>query len=69
MSKLKLADLVETSPRRSIPEGSVWTFNVSPDSVYGSGNDYGFDTIGILETADTFDAWRLQLINVPVSTQ
>jgi hypothetical protein len=62
----QLADLVDTSMKRSIPEGSVWTFNVSPDSVYGVGNNYTFDTIGILETAAEFSDWRLRVVNVPV---
>jgi hypothetical protein len=66
-NKVELRSLVETSPKRSIPEGSVWTFNVAPDSVYGAGNDYTFDTIGVLETAVVFDDWRLQVVNIPVS--
>jgi len=61
-----LRKLVDTSPRRSIPKGSVWTFNVAPDSVYGAGNDYAFDTIGILQTEESFQDWRLQVVNVPV---
>lgn len=66
-NKQELQRIIETSLRRTIPEGSVWTFNVSPDSVYGNGNDYAFDTMGILETADSFEKWRLQVVNVPVS--
>jgi len=62
----QLAKLVETGMKRSIPEGSVWTFNVSPDSVYGVGNQYTFDTFGILHTAIEFSDWRLQVVNVSV---
>ena len=61
-----LKTLVETNPERSIPDGSVWTFNVSPDSVYGIGNSYWFDTIGILKTGESFKDWRLQVENVSV---
>ena len=66
-SRAGLARLVETSGSRAIPSGSVWTFNVSPDSVYGTGNAYSFDTIGILKTAESFDAWRLEVVRVPVA--
>lgn len=64
-----LETLVERTAERTVPDGSVWTFNVSPDSVYGAGNDYTFDTIGILTTAESFEKWRLRVVNVPVSTQ
>ncbi len=65
-TKKSLRTLLEQSPERRIPEGSVWTFNVAPDSVYGSGNGYAFDTIGILKTAESFGDWRLRVVNVPV---
>jgi hypothetical protein len=61
-----LADLIETSSDRSIPDGSTWTFNVAPDSMYGEGNDYAFDTFGILTTADSYSDWRLRIVNVSV---
>ena len=32
---------------RPIPDGSVWTFNVAPDSVYGVGAGFDFVTIGM----------------------
>ena len=62
----QLRRLLEHADRRAIPEGSVWTFNVSPDSVYGVGNRYTFDTIGIWETANQFEDWRLRVVNVEV---
>jgi len=40
---------------------------VAPDSVYGVGNSYAFDTIGILHTGKSFRDWRLEVVNVPVS--
>jgi len=51
---------------RSIPEGSVWTFNVSPDSVYGAGCRYDFVTIGMLSLAAEFKDWRMKVIRIPV---
>jgi len=59
-----LAKVLETADTRSIPTGSVWTFNVSPDSVYGEACDYDFDTFGILKLARNFSEWRLQVINL-----
>jgi hypothetical protein len=62
----KLQTVLETAAERSIPAGSVWTFNVSPDSYYGEGCDYNFDTMGILKVAERFEDWRLRVVNVPV---
>ena len=62
-----LQALLETTPKRSVPSGSVWTFNVAPDSVYGTGNDFSFDTIGVLTTSEAFQDWRLQVVNIPVN--
>ena len=39
---------------------------MAPDSVYGVGNSYAFDTIGILHTGKSFGDWRLEVVNVPV---
>ena len=69
LDKNALREVVELPKERHIPEGSVWTFNVSPDSVYGAGNNYAFDTMGILSTADAFENWRLQVVNVDVSVK
>ncbi|MBL9129509.1 MAG: serine/threonine protein phosphatase, partial [Verrucomicrobiales bacterium] len=43
-----LSRVLETAEERPIPDGSVWTFNVSPDSVYGAGCGFAFDTAGEL---------------------
>lgn len=60
-----LARKIDVSPERSIPPGSVWTFNVAPDSVYGDMVDFSFDTFGILTTAKEFEGWRLRVVNQP----
>ena len=65
-SPAELQSVVETDRLRPIPDRSVWTFNVAPDSVYGVGNSYAFDTIGILHTGKSFGDWRLEVVNVPV---
>ena len=59
-----LTGVIETSSERSLPRGSVWTFNVVPDSVYGTGCDYSFDTFGLLRTGDRFSDWKMEIINI-----
>jgi Calcineurin-like phosphoesterase len=58
-----IAQNIELSDERRIPSGSVWTFNVVPDSVYGEACDFSFDTFGILTTASAFEDWRLRVVN------
>lgn len=62
----KLLPVLETSMERAIPTGSVWTFNVAPDTYYGEGCKFNFDTMGILKVAEKFDDWRLRVVNVQV---
>lgn len=62
----ELSKNLETEPSRAVPAGSVWTFNVSPDSVYGQGNHYTFDAFGILRTAKSFADWRLKVYNLEI---
>lgn len=62
----ELAKHLETESIRAVPAGSVWTFNVGPDSVYGEGNHYTFDSFGILTTASLFADWRLRVVNVEI---
>ncbi len=59
---------LEHSAVRSLKDGSVWTFNVAPDSYYGRGNTYKFDTYGVLRTGDVFTDWKLRVVNqvVPI---
>ena len=62
----ELAKHLEMESVRVVPPGSVWTFNVTPDSVYGEGNHYTFDSFGVLTTAKNFADWRLRVVNVEV---
>ncbi len=62
----ELSTLLEQNTERAVPSGSVWTFNVAPDSVYGEGCGYSFDSFGILRMARDFTDWRLKVVNVPV---
>jgi hypothetical protein len=62
----ELAKHLETGEERVIPPGSVWTFNVSPDSIYGEGCNYTFDSFGLLKVAPAFADWRLRVTNVSV---
>jgi hypothetical protein len=51
--------LESTQVPRAIPEGSVWTLNVTPDSVYGVGNGFRFATTGVLMLGKGFGDWRM----------
>jgi hypothetical protein len=62
-----LRSVIEHEPERSIPANSVWTFNVSPDTVYGEGCDFDFDTFAILKLAEGYENWRLRVINLPTN--
>lgn len=62
----ELEKVLDRSEVRSVPPGSVWTFNVSPDSVYGKGCGYSFDSFGILKASKAPADWRLQIVNVAV---
>ena len=62
-SPQQLKTVLESDASRRIPSGSVWTFNVSPDSVYGEGCGFSFDAFGILTTAASFENWRIRVIN------
>jgi hypothetical protein len=59
----RLAAQLDTTEVRGIPPGSVWTFNVSPDSIYGEGCDFSCDSFGILVVAGPFDRWQLRVIS------
>ena len=62
----QLESILEMSEQRAIPDGSVWTFNVAPDSRYGIGCDYTFDTFGLLTLRPGFDQWRMVVVNQSV---
>lgn len=63
-----LINRIETKPARSIPEASVWTMNVSPDSVYGLGCGFGFATFALMTVEAAFNDWRLivQPVDIPL---
>jgi len=65
-SPQELSSRLEHDENRPIPNGSVWTFNVAPDSVYGEGCGFSFDTFGILKTAELFSDWRIRVVNTQV---
>ena len=58
-----LARRLEVGPERPVPPLSVWTFNVSPDSVYGELCDFSFDAFGILTVGKRLEDWRLRVVN------
>lgn len=55
---------LERELERRLPEFSVWTFNVAPDTSYGVGNRFHFDTFGILRVAPSFADWKVRVINL-----
>ena len=57
---------LESSLKRPLMDGGVYTFNVSPDSAYGEECAYNFHTIGILTTAARFEQWRMEVVNLKV---
>lgn len=63
----ELEGILERAEERPIPAGSVWTLNISPDSVYGEACGYTFDAFGILKMRGTFADWRLRVVNVEIS--
>jgi len=63
----ELEGFLERGWERPIPDGSVWTLNISPDSVYGEACGFAFDTFGIVKTAEKFADWRLRVVNVDIS--
>jgi hypothetical protein len=59
----RLRKTLDVREARSVPDGSVWTFNVAPDSVYGRNCGFTFDTFGLLTVRERFDQWSLRVIN------
>ncbi|MEM7386009.1 MAG: metallophosphoesterase family protein [Verrucomicrobiota bacterium] len=58
-----LSGVLERDQERSLVEGGVYTFNISPDSVYGTGCGFYFGTIGKLTLSGPFADWRLTIEN------
>jgi hypothetical protein len=65
-TKVELGTVLDLAAKREIPEGSVWTFNVSPDSGYGEGCGFDFVTYGIMTIEKEFSAWRMQVVPTAV---
>jgi hypothetical protein len=59
-----LRDRLESGLERALPDGSVWTFNVAPDSIYGAGCGFSFATAGEVVTAERWDDWRIRIHNI-----
>ncbi len=55
---------LETANKRHLVEGAAYTFNVAPDSNYGAGNRYDFDTFGVLNFEKSFEDWELKVVNL-----
>jgi hypothetical protein len=55
---------LEQGEIRRIPANSVWTLNVSPDTIYGEGCKFTFDSFGLIWTAEKFEDWRLHVITL-----
>jgi hypothetical protein len=58
--------LLRPEESRPIPVGSVWTFNVAPDSIYGVGCQCDFVTVGLLRLAPAFKDWRMSVLRIQV---
>lgn len=56
----------EVSLSRTFKDGIVWTFNVSPDTVYGQSYGYDFHTFAKITLQKNYDDWQMQIFNVNV---
>ena len=65
-SDSRLRELLDQRATRPLVDGSVWTFNVAPDSVYGANLNYRFDTFGLVTTAESFSNWTLEVVNLMI---
>lgn len=63
----QLEKVLEGGAERAVPAGSVWTFNISPDSLYGEANGFDYDAFGLLRTTRNPADWRLRVVNVDVA--
>ncbi|BDS06670.1 hypothetical protein NT6N_17100 [Oceaniferula spumae] len=61
----KLTPYLETVPERAFPDGSVWTFNITPDGHYGVNNGFDFSTYGILTLREDFKDWKMKVVSLP----
>ncbi|MBP6892328.1 metallophosphoesterase [Candidatus Babeliales bacterium] len=51
---------------RTLIGGSVWTFNVGADSIYGNNFSFNFDAYGRLIVQQQLKDWKLQVFNTTV---
>lgn len=63
----QLSSRLDTNAARALPEGSVWTLNVTPDSAYGIGCGFTFATFAVLELAPRYSDWRLTVETIEVT--
>ena len=62
----KLWKPYEKIPLRTLSDGLVWTFNVGPDSLYGQGVGFDFDTYAKLMVAKVYNEWTMEVFNTQV---
>ena len=62
----ELEAALSTDAKRSLTDGSVYTLNVSPDSIYGLTADYDFDTCVILTLQPKLEDWKMEILNATV---
>lgn len=62
----KLWKPYEKMQERSMDDGLVWTFNVGPDSVYGHGVGFNFDTYVELILAKDYKNWVMKVFNTKI---
>ena len=59
-----LETTLESGQHRQFADGCVFTLNAAPDSVYGAGCRYNFDTYAIVTTAEKFSDWTFEVHNI-----
>lgn len=60
----KLWHPYEQQSIRTLRDGLVWTYNVGPDTAYGAGVGFNFDTYAQLTVQQQYKDWRLQVFNI-----
>jgi hypothetical protein len=59
-------DCADMTHCRTLIGGSVWTFNVGADSVYGNDFGFNFDAYGRLVVQQQLKDWNLQVFNTQI---
>jgi hypothetical protein len=60
----QLETILESQATRKLSDGSVFTLNVAPDSAYGIGCGFDFDTYAELDMAEVFTDWTINVHNI-----